>query len=128
MNFSKKAEYGLRAMVFLAKKYPITTSIKEISSTENISAKYLEQLFTKLRQEKIVVSQKGKGGGYVLCKKPDLIRVGRIIEALEGPIKIMDCANQKCVSRRCRSKKVWLILEKQIKKTLNEIKLSDLIK
>ncbi len=127
MNFSKKAEYGLRAVVFLAKKYPETISIKEISSMENISAKYLEQLFTKLRQEKIVVSQKGKGGGYILCKKPDLIRVGRIIEALEGPIKIMNCADKKCSSRKCQSKKVWLLLEKQIKQTLNKIKLSELI-
>ncbi|HFC36375.1 MAG TPA: Rrf2 family transcriptional regulator [Candidatus Moranbacteria bacterium] len=127
MNFSKKAEYGLRAVVFLAKNYPATKSVREISLTENISAKYLEQLFVKLKKEKIVMSRKGKDGGYILCKKPDLIRVGRIIEALEGPIKIMNCADKKCNSRKCQSKKVWLLLEKQIKQTLNKIKLSELI-
>ncbi len=128
MNFSKKAEYGLRAMVFLAKNYPVTKSVREISLAENISAKYLEQLFSKLKQEKIVVSRKGKDGGYTLYRRPSAIKVGQIIEALEGPIKIMNCANKECYSKKCHSKKVWLILEKQIKQTLNKIKLSELIK
>jgi len=127
MNFSKKAEYGLRAVVVLAKNYPQMTSITEIAKGEKISAKYLEQLFATLRQKNIIKSQQGKTGGYVLSKKPDFVRVGRVIEALEGPIKIMDCQSKQCNSKKCRSKKVWKTLEKQIKRTLNEIKLSELI-
>ena len=127
MYFSKKAEYGLRAVVFLAENYPKSKSISEISLKENISAKYLEQIFTNLKRFHIVVSRRGPAGGYSLSEKPTLIRVGQVIEALEGPIQVMNCSNKKCHSKNCRSKKVWLTLEQQIKSTLNKIKLSELI-
>ncbi len=128
MYFSKKAEYGLRAVVALTRVYPNLKSITEISSEENISAKYLEQLFSDLRREAIIISRQGASGGYTLSKKPTLIRVGEVIEALEGPIQVMDCSNKKCNSRKCQSKKVWITLERQIKSTLNKIKLSELTK
>ncbi len=127
MYFSKKAEYGLRAIVVLAKNYPNLKSISEISSEENISAKYLEQIFTLLKQSKIIVGYKGASGGYKLSKNPKIIRVGQIMESLEGPIQIMNCSNKKCNSKKCNSKKVWISLEKQIKRTLNNIRLNELI-
>lgn len=128
MYFSKKAEYGLRAVVALARIYPKLKSVTEISLEENISAKYLEQLFSDLRRKTIIISRQGASGGYTLSKKPASIRVGKVIEALEGPIQVMDCSNEKCHSKKCQSKKVWITLERQIKLTLNKIKLSELTK
>lgn len=128
MKFSTKAEYGLRAMVMLAKDYPNLRSITEIALSENISAKYLEQIFIKLKSAKIIISQKGKSGGYTLAKEPALTTVGEVIETLEGKIEPTKCYSAQCKNSTCASKKVWVKLSQEIKKTLDNIKLSDLIK
>jgi len=128
MKFSTKAEYGLRATVVLAKSYPYLRSITEISIEENISAKYLEQLFIKLKKSNIIVSQKGKSGGYTLARDPQKITVGEIVETLEGKIEPTKCNSLACKNSKCSSKKVWIKLSQEIKKTLDNIKLSDLIK
>ena len=69
MKFSTRAEYGLKAMVNLAKCYPAQKNIKEICREENVSVKYLERLVGELRKNNLVKSQKGKSGGYTLSKK-----------------------------------------------------------
>ena len=129
MKFSTRAGYGLRAAVYLAKIYPRQKSLQEISKEEGISLKYLEQLFRALKKSKIVTSQKGREGGYVLAKDPKIIKVGEIIEILEGPIVPMECASGKCDAKcSCASSIVWTKLQTQIKKTLYGIRLKDLIK
>ena len=146
MNFSTKGEYGLRAAVSLAKSYPVKKTIKEISIEEKISVKYLERLAGDSRRGGIVKSVKGKNGGYVLAESPAKIKVGKIIESVEGPI-LVKCfgarcklfasrtgttnaghTNEKMIAHQCPSSFVWMKLGEQIKKTLYGIRLSDLIK
>lgn len=128
MKFSTRAEYGLKAMVCLARCYPAQKNIKAICHEENISVKYLERLVGELRKNNFVTSQVGKSGGYVLAKKPSSIKVGEIIEILEGPIAPMRCVGKKCVlQNKCTSSVVWNKVGEQIKKTLYGIKLSELI-
>jgi len=128
MRFSTRAEYGLRAMANLAHGFPEKKNIKEISSEEEIPVKYLERLMSELRKSGLVKSLRGKNGGYVLSKKSEKITAGEIIEVLEGSIAPIKCIEGGCASNcHCSSSLVWLKLRKQIKKTLCEIKLSDLI-
>lgn len=126
MQFSTKAEYGLRATVVLAKAYPKLKSITDISIEEGISAKYLEQLFGALKQSGIIISFKGKSGGYTLAKIPSKLSVAEVIESLEGNLEPMKCQSSHCSKSNCPSRKVWLKLGKEIKKTLKNIKLSEL--
>jgi len=128
MKFSTKAEYGLRAVVNLARKYPEQKSLKEISVEEKISMKYLERIFAILKKEKLVKSHKGKYGGYVLAKNPKRMTAGEVIEILEGEIPPTKCIQAQCSNYgRCTSKNVWLKLGEQIRKTLYNIKLDSLI-
>lgn len=129
MKFSTRAEYGLKAMANLAKDFPEQKVLKQISKEENISVKYLERLIGELRNKNLVRSQKGKNGGYVLSKNPRQIRVGEIVEILDGPISPMKCVGKFCaLENRCSSSFVWTKVGAQIKKTLYAIKLSDLTK
>lgn len=129
MQFSTKAEYGLKAIVNLAKAFPRQKSAKEIAQEEDISQKYLERLLGNLRNGEIVESTKGKLGGYVLKRNPKRITVGEIIEILDGEISPMRCVGKFCAAEhKCPSSIVWNKLGQQIKKTLYGIKLSDLIK
>lgn len=127
MQFSTKAEYGLRAMVSLARAYPEKKNIKEISIEENISQKYLERLMGELRKSNLIESIKGKDGGYLLSKNPKDIPVGEIVEILEGPL-VSKCDHGSCAkTQKCSSSLVWGKLNVQIRKTLFGIRLNRLI-
>jgi Rrf2 family protein len=129
MKFSTKAEYGLKAIVNLAQCFPKQKTIKEIATEEEISQKYLERLLGNLRDGGVVESSKGKLGGYTLSKNPKRITVGEVIEILDGEIAPMRCVGKFCAAEhKCPSSIVWNTLGQQIKKTLYNIKLSDLIK
>ena len=129
MKFSTKAEYGLKAIVNLAQCFPKQKTIKEIAIEEEISQKYLERLLGNLRDGGVVESSKGKLGGYILSKNPKRIPVGEVIEILDGEIAPMRCVGKFCAAEhKCPSSIVWNTLGQQIKKTLYNIKLSDLIK
>jgi Rrf2 family transcriptional regulator, cysteine metabolism repressor len=128
MQFSTRGEYSLRAAVNLARCYPLKKSLKKIAQEERISLKYLERLFSEMKNGGIVKSLKGKNGGYYLAQNPKEIKVGKVIECTEGPIMIK-CYGTKCkMIEKCPSSLVWIKLGTQIRKTLDGIKLSDIIK
>lgn len=126
MKFSTKAEYGLKAMANLAEAFPEQKNIQSIAREEKISVKYLERIVGELRKNKLLVSSKGKSGGYALSRNPRKITVSEIIEILDGPIESIKCCS--CgIENKCSSSLVWIKLGQEIKKTLKNIKLSDLI-
>ncbi len=133
LRLSTKGEYGVRAMLEIAKNYkkgPLT--IKEISRRQEVSIAYLEQLLNRLRKARLIKSQKGPGGGYILGKKPEEISVGRILKALEGPVAIAQCLgpSAKGCSRieGCVARLLWKSLGEKIERFLETISLRNLIK
>lgn len=129
MKFSSKAEYGLKAMVNLAKSNGKSKTIRLIAKEEGISVKYLERLLNVLRKCGLVESFKGANGGYILNRPSGKINLAEIIIALEGPIAPMKCIGEICrMEQNCQSKIVWQKVGIQIEKTLKNMKLSDLIK
>lgn len=133
MIFSTKSEYGLRALVNLAKNQgPEPYSLAKIAKEEKISLAYLERLFASLKRAKLVQSSQGVKGGYKLAKPANKITVRDILMALEGSLAPYICAGigGLCAKKGCdcQTKIVWQKLDKGISETLNSIKLSDLIK
>ncbi|MGD9544796.1 MAG: Rrf2 family transcriptional regulator [Methylocystis sp.] len=98
---TKKAKYGLKAMVHLAGVRPGETAlIADIASANQIPKKFLDAILGELRNAGFVHSKKGKGGGYMLARPPEEIGVGNIVRALDGPLAPIQCAS-KTVYRRC---------------------------
>ena len=94
MNISNKTRYGLRAVIYLGLKYnKESISIKEISMKENISKRYLEQIFAELKKGGIIKSIKGTKGGYFLTKDPSEISIGNVLRLLEGELSIVENSN-----------------------------------
>lgn len=128
---SAKLEYGLRAMIILGKNYPKEKlSLSQIANEENISREFLAQLMLELRKANLVESYKGITGGYTLTKSPAHITLKEIFEALEGPVRIIDCIHieGKCDKQnQCSSKNVWSFIERKILDLLAELTLKDLI-
>ncbi len=98
---SKKTKYGLKALSYLAKQEQnVPVLISDISTSENISKKFLESILLTLKKSGILSSKKGKGGGYYLLKEPAEIKISTIIRLLEGPIAMLPCVSlnyyEKC--------------------------------
>jgi Rrf2 family protein len=93
MRISKKAEYGLRAVVAMARtpqKLPVP--IQELSRTARVPVKFLEQILLILKRGGILKSKRGVGGGYQLEKRPADISLGEIVRLIDGHSVLMSCA------------------------------------
>lgn len=132
MKFSTRAEYGLRAILRIAKTEKQPYSLAKIAKIEGISLGYLEKLLAKLKRAGLVKSTKGMKGGYILSYSPTQIKISQVIQALEGTLAPFYCVDKRrgkvSCPRGCLTQKVWLKLYAQIYKTLNKISLADLIK
>ncbi len=133
LKLSTKGQYGVRAMFELAKNFengPL--SIKEIAKRQGVSVSYLEQLLNKLRKSKLITSQKGPGGGYVINWKPEEISVGMILNSLEGPVAITQCLDPAAKGCKridgCVARLLWKSLGEKIEDFLDTIHLDDLLK
>ncbi|GLK55091.1 Rrf2 family protein [Methylopila capsulata] len=92
---TKKAKYGLKAMVDLARLQPgKSTFVAEVAERNAIPKKFLDAILGELRNAGMLSSKKGKAGGYMLSKSPDEITVGAIVRALDGPLAPIACASR----------------------------------
>ena len=99
MRLSKRGEYGLRAMIFLASasgssSYVHIIQLKEISEHEKIPAKFLEQILFALKNAGLLHSKMGNGGGYYLVKPASEITLGQIFRVLDGPLAPIHCVSE----------------------------------
>jgi Rrf2 family protein len=92
---SKKTKYGLKALIYLARKYeqgPVL--ISDLAHDENIPKKFLEAILLALKNNGILQSKKGKGGGYYLARHPKSITFGQAIRIMEGPLAPVACVSE----------------------------------
>ena len=135
MRFSSRAEYSVRALLFLALHYseePI--SLKQIAERENISFQYLEQIFPLLRKADLVESIRGTQGGYRLAFSPSQLTVGDVIRAVDGPIVPVRCLDEReeravhCSQRDgCVTRILWEQLRDHLVNFLESITLEDMV-
>lgn len=98
---SKKTQYALKALGYLAGKYgdgPVL--ISEISESKKIPIKFLETILLEFKQAGLLESKKGKGGGYYLVENPKNISLAKAIRIVGGPIALLPCVSlnfyEKC--------------------------------
>ena len=133
MKLSSKGRYAVMALADLAKFDPNEpVSLRDISLRQGISLVYLEQLFLKLKKNKIVSSVRGKKGGYILNKNASEINISEVLSAVEEKIKTVGCekhSKKGCngKSAKCITHNLWDELEDYINVFFQKKKLSDLI-
>ena len=93
---SKKTQYVMVALTYLAKKDTSQTVLStEISKSEKIPQRFLENILLELKKMGILGSKLGKTGGYYLIKKPDEIRLSDIIRHFEGAVAMLYCVSER---------------------------------
>ena len=130
MKLSKKSRYGLRALIDLAvNSRTELVSLGSIAQRNDISAQYLEHVFSALRKAHIVKSMKGSQGGYFLERDPKEITVAQIVEALEGTYDLEDEVDRNSVGRGDQEAIQHLMIDRIndcVQEILEDVTLKDL--
>ena len=131
MKVSTKGRYGLRAMMDLAIHQTGSTPIylSSIAKRQDISEKYLEQIFATLQGAGLVRTVRGRNGGYLLTRPASKIALSEIFTALEGPCNLVTCVTDPSTCGRaegCATKELWQMLGDRIEKALSGMTLADL--
>ena len=133
MILTSKGRYAVMAVVDIAingeEGKPIT--LADISTRQEITIAYLEQIFSKLKAGGIVKSVRGPGGGYMLADKAENINVADVIRAVKEPMKITRCKDSDekngCMSKsaKCITHDLWSELEDNIFGFLQKTSIKD---
>ena len=119
MKISTKGIYALEAMIELASRNTACVSIRDIADARNCSVKYLEQILKQLKKAQLLISIRGKDGGYQIAKDPEEITAKDIILAVEEKLDPVVCLSHTCTrSGICRTQPVWMGMQEQIYKVL----------
>jgi Rrf2 family protein len=105
--------------------------MQSIAANQGVSRKYLDTIFASLKNGGLIHSRRGVGGGHVLARSPEEIRVGDILRAIEGPISLVDCVRDPsyCArTHRCMTRDVWSEVTRAIDQVLDSMTLADLLR
>lgn len=131
LKLSKKIEYGLLAVQYIAAHPEKLVPAKEMSGEMNISFEFLSKTLQKLMKNGLVVSHQGIKGGYELARNPDEISIADIIIALEGNPSLVDCVkfdgSATCGrAEKCAIKKPLGVIQKKINKILTTTTIAEI--
>jgi Rrf2 family protein len=98
---SQKTKYALRALQVLSASYgrgPVL--ISDLAGQEDLPRKFLELILLQLKNNGILESKRGKGGGYRLRRDPKTVTLGQVIRIFEGPLAPIPCVSETAF-RKC---------------------------
>ena len=142
LKLSKKADYGLMALQYMATvqygdggQYPSgrVVNTKEIAEEHHIPHELLAKVLQTLAKHDMVESQNGPKGGYLLAREPRAISIAQVLEAIEGPLGIADCYHDKdehspCEQmEHCNIRTPLLRVQESIFQLLNSMSIEDMM-
>jgi Rrf2 family protein len=127
---STRTRYAIRAMMQLAMASgDEPAQLHKIAEEQQLSVKYLEQIVRPLRLAALIVSERGSSGGYRLARPASEITALDIVQAVEGPLAVVDCVGRPSVCRRssaCLARDLWCDVGRAIGRVLAEANLAEL--
>ena len=136
MKVSAQEEYGLRCILHLARgQGKVSVPITEIAEKEGVSVPYVAKLMGLLRKGGLVVSARGRQGGYLLARAPDQVTVGQVLKVLDEPLYDAGFCDKHhgqpdvCVRMSdCSIRAVWVSVERAVGQVTDHITLADLLR
>ncbi len=130
MRLSTKSRYAVTSLLDLvmhSDKGPV--SLADISIRQGISLSYLEQLFAKMRRNKLVISTRGPGGGYSLGCTPDEVCIADVINAVDEAMQVVNKGvnSGSADYEPCLTEQLWDELSAEIESFLTTISLADMM-
>lgn len=130
IRISKLADYAVVILAELARE-PAVLSATALASATNLSETTVAKILKVLARENLLTATRGAAGGYALTRAATQITVGDIIQAMDGPMGIVDCVEEsraECqLSESCKMKTNWSLVNDSILSVLARITLADMI-
>ncbi|RRJ97718.1 Rrf2 family transcriptional regulator [Opitutaceae bacterium TAV4] len=137
MKLSKKGEYALRALIDLGIAAEVDrdlVQVAELADKELIPIKFLEQIMQELKTSGLVISQRGKFGGYRLSRPASEISIGSVIRFIDGPLAPIGCVSQTAYEKcscpdetHCGLRMLMLDVRNAIAGILDRYSLADVV-
>ena len=131
LHLSSMADHGFLLLIRLADSKSGNASLRAIAVENHLSFFFLQKVALELRKSGLIMAERGKSGGYRLSRSPSKISIREIIEALEGPLALMECLNEsspRCArSTSCKLKPGFDLINRIIVNALSKKTLKDLI-
>ncbi len=132
MQFTRKGDYALKAMAYLAEvRGPNPHTIDEISEKSNVPRHFLAKILKDLTQANLLIAVKGAKGGYTLARQPSEISLLEVIEASVGPLALNICleGSDRCSElSTCGLYPVWRKASQALREIFEDAKLDSLQK
>ena len=130
MKLSTRTRYGLRIIIQIARNgnhKPVLA--RQLSEEQGITPAYVDQILIPLRGSGLVISFRGRHGGYKLGEDPDNVTALDVVETLEGPLSLVECVEDCQACDRvgtCVTHDVWKSLVKVLRDKLGGYTIADL--
>lgn len=125
MKLSTKSRYAIRSLVSIASS-PHVVPISEISKEQEISERYLELIFARLKQANLLKSLRGSQGGYLLARTADRITLHDVMRATEKNLNIVKSTTRPDTLDRLLSEELWTPINQDLIRYLKSITIGSL--
>lgn len=122
-----KTQYAIRALVHLVRAK--SASVASIAEAQHIPYKYLEAIFGQLKNAGLLVSDRGRSGGYRLARAPESILMSEVLKVMEGditPVTCLDDTSFCIVSETCLPRRFWYGLKHTVDAYLESVTLAEI--
>jgi Rrf2 family protein len=132
MKIGTRARYSMRLLLALSRLETNGDPVRleDVADHCGLSLRYLGQLIGPLKNAGLVHARAGRRGGYLLARPPGEIPLRDVVEAAIGPISIVDCVGHPtdCMqSEYCNCLGLWSLINRQIRKSLEQFTVADLL-
>jgi FeS assembly SUF system regulator len=129
LRISKLTDYATVILAALAAEPERVQTATALAERTRVAAPTVSKLLKQLQRSGLVTSTRGLHGGYQLAKPATQITAATIVDALEGPVAITDCAaghGHCCIEDTCSVGRSWQRLSHAIRRSLQEVTLAQL--
>jgi FeS assembly SUF system regulator len=129
LRISRLTDYATVILALLAEQPDRVRTATALAEEARIAAPTVSKLLKQLQRAALVVSTRGLHGGYQLARPAAQISAAAILDALEGPVALTDCAagHGNCeIEETCRVGRVWQRLNLAIRRSLHDVSLAQL--
>ncbi len=130
MHISARVDYAVRAMLEIAAAHPERLSRDEIASRQGLPTRYLEPILRDLSKHRLLESQRGVAGGYVLAREADGITVADVARAVDGPLALVAQQRPEHVAHTGPAEhlgELWVGLRAAIRSVMDHVSIEDLL-
>jgi FeS assembly SUF system regulator len=129
LRISKLTDYATLILAQLAWQPGRRFTAAQIAAETGLAAPTVSKLLKQLHRQGLVQSTRGLHGGYLLARPAGEISAANIIDALEGPVALTECAGRAshcCIETTCLVGRAWQRVTQAIRRSLQEISLLEL--